>query len=524
MSELRIRRSRQPTVAARAEVHARTSMIGSVKRADTSRQLVTDNEFASDAISGTIIAPPYDPRFLYYCIERSNMLKQCIAAMVTNIALCGFDIVSTTADGKINKAEEEELRSFLDAPNAEESLVSVHAKVVDDYESMGYAFLEVIRDRAGRVSLLRHSPAMRTRLLPKDNKPQPVTYEILRGRRVSKVTEYRTFRRYAQVHRGKVRYFKEFGDTRTLNMDTGEFGPCPEHLQATEIKHIRQNSDDAYGVPRWINQLPSILGSREAEECNLKYFEDNTIPPMILTVAGGRLTRQSYQDLQNVLTGGGLGAERQHKMMLIEAVPEKEGLDDKGTVSLKIDKLTDARQSDGLFKEYDEGNQAKVRSSFRLPPVAVGLSQDVTFATANVSAFIAESQVYLPQRNIFDELYNRNLVNTDLGLGLKTCKLQSRVPLTSNSETIVKSMTAINTMGGMTPRMANEMGNQLLQINIPAYPEKGTEGWEEWMDKPILFVTRGTASQDGQAQKTEEVKKVEETGDVSKQQPENGQQ
>jgi hypothetical protein len=94
----------------------------------------------------------------------------------------------------------------------------------------------------------------------------------------------------------------------------------------------------------------------------------------------------------------------------------------------------------------------------------------------------------------------------------------------SNGDSIVKALTALNTMGALTPRMANELGNQVLQIELPKYPAKGEEGYEPWMDQPILFVTRGTASQAGQQQKTEKQKQIEDSGDVSMNSPENGQQ
>ena len=519
-STLRIKRNRTPGVSTRV-----TTIGYNVLRADTSRQITEEDVLSSLSATGvTALIPPYEQRFLYACVERSNMLKQCIAAMVTNIALCGFDIVPIRPGVEIDEGEREELQSFIEAANSEESLTAVHAKVVEDYESCGYGYIEVIRDRLGRMSLWRHAKSLNTLMTVKDPDPQTISYSINRGRRVAVVTELRCFRKFVQVVNGKARYFKEFGDPRTLNMNTGEFGRCSQAEEATEIFHIRQNSNDPYGVPRWINQLPSILGSRESEECNLRYFEENTIPPMILSVSGGRLTKQSYQELTNILQKQGIGQERQHKLILIEAVPERDSLDDKGTVTLKLDKLTDARQSDGLFREYDDGNQAKVRSSFRLPPVAVGLSQDVTFATANVSAFIAESQVYLPQRSVFDELYNKNFVNNDLGLGLTTCKLISKVPMTSNSETIIKSLTALNVMGAITPRMANELANKVLQVEVDKYPEIGEEGYEEWMDKPIIFVTKGTASDAGQNQKDPTTKAVEGGAGPSMRQPEHGQE
>ena len=349
MTVKRIHRVRQRNIS------VRSFTIGSTKRADTSRQITEEDAFTTTGIGKAALLPPYNPQFLAQCVERSNMLKQCIAAMVTNVGMVGFEVAPTDRAVEVDDAEREELQSFIDACNSEESLTSVHTKAVDDYETYGYCFLEAIRDRKGRISLLRHMPAFSTRLLPKDQEPELVEYEVSRGRRTTTVQEYRTFRRFVQIVNGKTRYFREFGDQRVLNMETGEYGTCPVAIRATEVIHVRQNSNDPYGVPRWINQLPSILGSREAEECNLRYFEDNTIPPMILSVAGGRLTSQSYKELKDILLKQGIGVDRQNKMILIEAVAEREGLDEKGsTVTLKIDKLTDARQSDGLFSQAQE--------------------------------------------------------------------------------------------------------------------------------------------------------------------------
>lgn len=524
----RIRRVRPATkVSARA-----TGIGGSTRRADTSRQMYVENEFltsgSSPVLSHAPLIPPYDPFVLLKIIEQSNMIKQCIAAYVTNVALCGFEPVKQLETVPMDDAEKATLQSFIDSSNSEESLSTTHSKVVEDYEKLGYGFLEVVRDRKTRVAILRHCRAAITRLLPRDEAFTPVRYDIVRGPRTVTATEMKQFRRYAQIVSGTARYFREYGDPRRLNYITGDYeteeSPVPEEMNATELIHFRQNSEDAYGVPRWINQLPNVLGSRESEEVNLRYFEDNTVPPMILTVAGGRLTSESFRTLNNMLSGNGMGKERQHKMMLIEAVPERESLDDKGSVTLKVDKLTDARQGDGLFKDYDEGNQAKVRSSFRLPPVAVGLSQDVTFATANVSAFIAETQVYLPLRRLFDEVYNKKLVTGAGGLGLKTVMLRSQVPSITNPQELVKSLTALNVMGALTPRMAQQAANRILEIELVEYPEIGEEGYEDWMDKPIIFVTKGTQSQDGQALKDPNTQNTEKTGSVTQPRPGNGQQ
>src|SRR5258706_645184 len=523
----RVRRIRDRSVS------ATVTRLGIVNRADTSKQINVENEFTNSGFAhqGIWLIPPYDPINLHLIKERSNTIPQCIDAYVTNIAHSGFEIEAIREGMDIDEVEKEELASFIEAVNPEQSFPVLHAYGVNDYETYGYTFVEIIRDRSDRVSLLRNVPAFTMRLSPKDiENPQLITYEIYRGKRKSVIKEYKVFRKFIQLIRGQIRYFKEFGDPRTLNMVTGQYGPVNEDEKATEILHIRQYSPDPYGIPRWINQLPSILGSREAEECNLRYFEDNTVPPAILSIAGGRLTKRSYQELSTALNAQGIGKDRQNKIMLLEATAERESLDDKGTaVNIKLDKLTDARQSDGLFKAYDDGNQIKIRSSFRLPPISIGMAESATYATARVSAFIAESQIFLPLRNTFDEIYNKSIINSDYGLGLKTCKLKSRVPLIVDPETIIKSLTAINVMGGITPRVISDSANQLLQIDLPPYPEKDTDGYEEWMDKPLPLSLQGATPDTPsthleQNQKDPLIKDIEATGDISQRLPEHGQE
>lgn len=492
-----IRRSK-PTPASRGpEIR---STVFNIQRADesVSRQIVFSEEFISLAYSlgGTVLLPtPYSVERLFQLIDQSNMIRQCIDAMVTNTVLTGWEAEPTSRGVQVNQGEKVELESFIAHANSDETLSAVMAKVVRDEESVGFGFLEVIRDATNAISLLRHATALYTRLCTKHPTDVLVEYKIYRGRRISNVREYKKFRRFTQVVNGHPVWFKEFGDPRRMSFTNGAFegepGFDPKFL-ATEIYHFKSPSTEWYGVPQWINQLPNVLGSREAEEVNMRYFQDNTVPPMLLLVGNGRLTAQSHRELQRALNDQGIGAQRQNKIMLLEAMGEGDSMDGKsGTIELKVEKLTDARQSDGLFKAYDEGNMAKVRSSFRLPPVLVGMSHDITFASANVSVFVAESQVFAPARQRIDDILNKQLVNGDAGMALKSVKLVSRTPSITSPEMIIKTMTALNVMGAVTPRSAQGVANKLLQMELVEYPKPGDALYEEWMDKPIVFAQRG---------------------------------
>jgi PBSX family phage portal protein len=528
-----IKRTRPGTTPVVRQPHVSVTTY-TIDRAETdSRQIATMDEFEGLVVAGNnsvIVQPPYSVLRLLQIVDQSNMLRQCVDAYVTNIVSVGREVDPLYRGGTVDLGEQHELQSFIDNANVEQSLDDVLELVIRDRENVGFGFIEVIRDRTGFPSLYRHAPALYTRLSLKHPDPQLTTVQIMRGRRVTTVVEWRRFRRFVQVVSGRIRWFKEFGDPRKLDYQTGAFEGEPQYneaRQATEILHEGLPSSEPYGVPRWIAQLPSILGSREAEEVNMRYFQDNTVPPMMLLVGNGRLTAESHRQLNAQLNVDGVGKARQNRVLLLEAVGESDSLDGKAnTVDLRVEKLTDARQSDSLFAGYDEANMAKVRSAFRLPPTLVGMSQDANYATANVSVFVAESQVFAPERSRLDGRINRLLINGPNGLQLRTCKLTSRTPSITSPEMVVKTMTALNVMGALTPRSAQAVANRMLQLEVGTYPEKGEPGYAPWMDKPIILETKGATTHDAQNQKTDGVNgiKAQEEGNVGLDRPKNGEQ
>lgn len=538
----RTRQSQATTQLIERGGHVRASVFH-LNRADssTSRQIALSDDFLSLASSaGAVVVLPtqYSIARLFQLIEQSNMLQQCIDAYVTNTVQTGWEVEPLYRGKNINEAERMELESFLEHANSEETLADVFEKVMRDKESVGFGFLEVIRDAMDDISLLRHCPSLWTRLCVKDPQEILVEYTISRGRRVTTVKEYRRFRRYVQIVNGVHVWFKEFGDPRRMDYTNGAFegqSGYQAHRQATEIYQFKNPSNDSYGLPRWINQLPSILGSREAEEVNMRYFQDNTVPPMLLMVGNGRLTSQSYRELSEALNGGDVGKDRQNKIMLLEVVGEGDSLDSKNSaIELKVEKLTDTRQSDGLFAAYDQANMSKVRSSFRLPPITVGMSQDINFSTATTSTFVAESQVFGPARVKIDNALNKMLINGRNGLKLTTCKLVSRIPAITSPEMLIKTLTALNVMGAVTPRQAQKASNKVLQVEIEPYPEKGEVGYEKWMDVPLTItqIEKAAAatqqtdpagdSHEDQEKKDVDTKEVEDDGDVTARTPKHG--
>jgi len=505
-----------PDDNSRNVVHIGSQKLGrKTKRADVSRQTPDEEAFkANVANSLSIIPTPYSLQQLTVIVQQSSITRQCIDSMVTNTAANGFMIVpmddSTTIDDS-DKGEIDTLNSYIQYANPTQSLSTLSELLANDYETYGYSFREVIRSRNNRISGLRHAPAFNIRILHDSAGYVEVIRKVTRGGRRTTIRELRLFKKYIQQlaavgtqasidtsnGRGLEQiYFKEFGDPRRMDYRNGKYqddikdGYIVEdkHL-ATEILHERQISPDAYGIPIYTAALPAILGTRESEMVNLDYFENNTVPPAMLTVSGGRLTQNSFQALDDLLTGKGLGKDRAHQMLLIEAIAETNGLDDNSTVQINLEKLTDVRQSDGLFKEYEQSSAEKVRSLYRIPPILLGLSSG-NYSNSTLAIHTAETQVFEPSRSRHDDFWNMNLVNHPEGLNLQTVKLKSKSMSLTESSEVVKAMATVNVSGGLTPRTAVQLSRDVLGMDIPQYPERGEENYEEWMDTPTPLSTR----------------------------------
>jgi capsid portal protein len=151
------------------------------------------------------------------------------------------------------------------------------------------------------------------------------------------------------------------------------------------------------------------------------------------------------------------------------------------------------------------------------------MANEHNFATANVAMFAAESQVFAPERTEIDEILNNKLVFPRHGLRLKTVKLAGRTPAITSPEGQIKTMTALNVMGALTPRKAQKLANTMLQIEIDEYPPIGHKDWKEWMDQPMALSTGGAKTHDAQAQKDDATKETEKTGEIAAQ-PKHGEE
>ena len=309
-----------------------------------------------------------------------------------------------------------------------------------------------------------------------------VTRRLKRGDQFITVRVNRYFRRFIQRVGSQTIYFKEFGDPRKLNSTTGRYGSGPEATRATEIIHLSLwSGTDAYGVPRWIGQLPSVLGTREAELTNLQFFRDNAVPAMAVLVGGGSLTQESLDAISSMFERK-RGRESMNRVMVLEAMGSLETAPENGQIPaprMELRPLSDDRQSDALFSMYEENGYKKIRSSFRLPPLFVGLSEDTTYASAGASLTMTEAQVFSPERNRSDEIFQDKIL-VDFETDVPYWRFRSNPTRLVNPESVTKAVSEYEKVGAMTPNLAIQFMNETFGTKVPAI-------MEEWADVPWLL-------------------------------------
>lgn len=484
-------------------------------------------------ISMGALLPPYDPGVMVHLFEHSNSLRQNVDAYATNIDGFGFrfqptlnlesdDINEQVATAiwqdrvlagepspakptptEVKKTLEEikdamaiermKLGFFFKNCVMNESFVTHRMKTRQDKEITGNAYWEVLRDSEGNIAQFILVPAHTVRINPQNPMLVPVEQNVqATPLTFTKRLYRRRFRTYLQIFENIKVFFKEFGDPRIISSRTGKVYPttaalesAEEHtIEANELVHFAiHSSRGPYGVPRWIGTLLAVIGSRNAEEVNVLYFTNKSVPPLALLVSGGRVSNNTVDRIRDFIDGEIRGKSNFHKILVLEAEPAAgaSGPEHTGRMKIELKPLTQAQHSDALFQNYDKENINKVGMSFRVPPLLRGDSRDFNRATAQAVLKFTETQVFAPERNAFDDVMNR-LVLADMGICYHT--FVSNSPKTTDPEDQAKVIERIAKTGALTPRDIRVLAEEILNTELKRIDQP-------WMDIPLPLATSG---------------------------------
>ena len=469
-------------------------------KADLKEQQLSDPFTWQYGTATPLPSLPLHPSFsfeqLAKIVQGSNTLRQCIESYVVNIESYGYTLEYIGEEGKEElprvQAEKAVLEGFLANCSPDNSLRTIRERSRWDLETMGTRFYEIARDRAGRVVLFDHIPGLTMRRTRRTNEQVEVKIEIPNPAdptQTIRKTAVRSFCKFVQISYAaggwQNVYFKEFGDPRVMDPKTGDYvtdGSLPVDQQATEVyMDSLYTPGQIYGLPRWFGQLPSILGSREAEVVNLNFFKENAIPAMAVLISGGALTKDSFDAVSQYLTAI-RGKKAMNRLLILEAQADDTigSIEKGGAATTKIDlkPMGSERQQDQLFGDYDAANQQKVRGSFRLPPIYAGRAEDYTRASAFASMITAEQQIFNPERTGFDEFMQKKILST---YRPKYWRFKTAgIPIV-DPDTMGNMLLAMDETGALTPNAVIKIANRVLGIDIKPVAE-------DWGDFPFQAV------------------------------------
>ena len=401
------------------------------------------------------VIPEHDGYFLAWLIEHSSAVRQCVDAYVTNIDGFGhrlepiIDPDADDADDRIAvalesetgktptlaevaafkasmrvamRAERARLQLWLENVCPDYSFVTLRRYMRQDKEGTGNAYWEKLRAADGRPLEYVYLPTHTIRALPLDAQYTDYeTWEPSSEISFHKVQRKKRFRRYLQIVSHLKVWFKEDGDPRVMSKKTGRYFQTVAELKqrdatddpATEIVHFKvHNCRSVYGAPRWIGTLLVVLGMREYEEINRDYAENKAVPPGLLLIAGGQAADGDAARIEDNLESNIKGRKNFHRIGILTAQPFASGDSGKqARVSMQWVDLTGAMLKDGVFVEFDRRGMEKVGQAFRLPKLLRGDVDDVNRAAAESTLVFGEAQVFAPERQEFDDWFNRKVTS-----------------------------------------------------------------------------------------------------------------
>ena len=446
--------------------------IASVRKSDKPLHIKEDEESFCEWLS-----PSVPLKGLENMVEHSSILPQCINAYKSNIAGFGIGVrykedITDTAD-----LEEEfrKLENILELLTFECDTKEIFENIIRARETFGIAYIEVIRNGAGEVEeiiFIENVPSIEKSC--RENGYSDTKYHF----KGEIITRKKQFCKYRQNVNGKTVYFKEFGDRRLMDKDTGKYvSELTFEKQANEILEFRLGTKP-YGQVRWIGQILGVDGSRKAEQLNNNYFENGRHTPLAVIIKGGTLTEESFHKLQTYMNDI-KGEAGQHAFLLLEAENNSNnaGFDEEKPPEIEIKSLAEILQHDELFQDYLNNNRKKVQSAFRLPDLYVGYTADFNRATAQMAMEVTEEQVFQTERQSLAWIVNNKLLND---YGFEHVEAYFKEPDISNPDDLYKILTVCEKAGGLTPNKAKE-------IVYKALGEVSDDYDGDWGDVPLMY-------------------------------------
>jgi capsid portal protein len=475
------------------------------------------------------IQPPVDPKFFTMLLLESSILKQCVDALVDGIFNKGYRLELNTwftaqesQKPRFKKAIEEEreqIIQFLENIDIDnESHTKFKSKIGQDYESTGCCYLEVIRetktDKNGNLKVVNgeyvagpiyafqklDSVSMRIVRVSKDFIPYNKLIFDKKTKKWKKEPRLKRFKIFVQIDENQNNldtyfsyiYFKELGDPRRIDSQTGEvvtdemwneysaekkrgFQPAREL-----IYYYQPFPGCIYGVPRFTGAIRSIVGSILKEENDIQWFNNGCKADLVF-MSSNPVSPETIDCTEKYVQKSSTMADGRRALIFMPERDVKLPGEKQETVTMDVKEINSGK--DETWGKYDERNTQKVKASCRLGDIHVGLNKDYNRATSEVAMEITEDNVFKPSRRDFDHIMNQ-LVFPQLGFIYH--RYESN-PSTKESITSLADAMYKVAPFGMTFREARKVIAKIFELDMDRYEAELGPDDSYWLDYVIAM-------------------------------------
>ncbi|EOQ31934.1 PBSX family phage portal protein [Bacillus cereus BAG3O-1] len=349
---------------------------------DHSKQMTVD-PFAQIYGDKGLVKPPYDMAVLLEIKESNPIHSACISAKVDDIAGVGFDFAPFEEVKEAASQEQyKKLKEFMRNCNPEMTSSEIIRAVWDDYETVGWGIIEVVRNNKGEPSKLYHIPGQTVRA-------------------------HKDKVRFAQIVNNKERWFKKFGypddyslvDGRPLAAeDIAENGT----EKAGEVIVIRKfgSRSSYYGIPNYVSSVGSIVGSQAVRDYNINFFTGKTIPDSILFLEGVDEIDSGTENELKVFFSAETKGEH-HKLAVVPVPPGAKARLEKISPDVK----------EGSFRLYKQDSAMEICVAHRVPPYRIGwaMTGSLGQTTAKEMNEMYKRSIIEPGQEILEHRLNNQL-------------------------------------------------------------------------------------------------------------------
>lgn len=294
-----------------------------------------------------LVEPPLDPGQLAGLLRSSTPHYRAIKAKSGDSVKRGWTIEEDDGPVGTDSDRLKLIEFFRLLSSTGQTFKQTLEAYVIDLEAIGYAAIELVKEKDGTPTQLNHIRAKTLR-------------------------RTRDFKRFEHSILNKSTFFKMAGLEDSVEAETGEIKEVDFDAQANELMWVAKYdpNSDYYGMPDITPALKAVAGDLFQKEFNLDFFENGAVPAYMVIIEGAELDETLEEMIEDFFTHELKGTGNTHRTMILPIPIEG--------VTVKIEKVAPV-VNEGSFRLYHEQNNDEILQADGVPATRAFIQKKTSF-------------------------------------------------------------------------------------------------------------------------------------------------